>query len=64
MCVKQLLTKLLEVVSVTLSSDGSGRALSTNFEKLPSREMYPDYYILIKRPIALANMRAKLSAQQ
>ncbi|TDL20995.1 Bromodomain-containing protein [Rickenella mellea] len=36
------------------------RTLSTDFLRLPSKRQYPDYYTLIKRPIALEDIHANL----
>ncbi|TFK56612.1 Bromodomain-containing protein [Heliocybe sulcata] len=41
-----------------------GRALSLDFMRLPSRRQYPDYYQLIKRPMALDDIRAQLQRGQ
>ncbi|KAI8088285.1 hypothetical protein BDF21DRAFT_491340 [Thamnidium elegans] len=38
--------------------------LSTLFLELPSKKMYPDYYQVIKNPIALEDMKAKIDAKQ
>ena len=61
---RQQLSALLDMITSATSDDGSGRNICEEFQKLPSRDMYPDYYILVKRPIALANMRAKLATKQ
>ncbi|KZT30772.1 Bromodomain-containing protein [Neolentinus lepideus HHB14362 ss-1] len=37
-----------------------GRILSLDFMRLPSKRQYPDYYQLIKRPIALDEIKAQL----
>lgn len=41
--------------------DESGRMLSEIFEKLPSRTEYPDYYLLIKKPIDLVYIASRLN---
>lgn len=56
------LEDLLSTISHTL--DQNGRQLADTFDQLPLREDFPDYYALIKKPIALANMRAKIAASQ
>ncbi|CCD23418.1 RSC chromatin remodeling complex ATPase subunit STH1 NDAI_0B03840 [Naumovozyma dairenensis CBS 421] len=40
-----------EMRSITDNADG--HAVTEVFEKLPSRKLYPDYYTLIQKPIAL-----------
>eukprot|EP01047_Picozoa_sp_COSAG01_P058872 COSAG01_NODE_6994_length_3394_cov_1.567404_2_plen_175_part_00 len=40
----------------------TGRLRAELFLELPSRKQYPDYYALIKRPIALCTMRARMQA--
>jgi len=42
----------------------SGRALSVDFLRLPNKRTYPDYYTVIKKPIALDKIRAQLDAGQ
>ncbi|XP_066935067.1 protein polybromo-1-like isoform X2 [Clytia hemisphaerica] len=41
--------------------DESGRSLSEIFERLPSRNDYPDYFLLIKKPIDLAYINSRLN---
>ncbi|KAI0275197.1 Bromodomain-containing protein [Gloeopeniophorella convolvens] len=38
----------------------SGRSLSTDFLRLPNKRMYPDYYTVIKKPIALDKIKSEL----
>ncbi|CAE6469182.1 unnamed protein product [Rhizoctonia solani] len=52
--------QLLEALR-TATSPG-GVLLSTEFKKLPSKRHYPDYYELIKQPIAFDDIRAKIDA--
>ncbi|KAI0067972.1 Bromodomain-containing protein [Artomyces pyxidatus] len=40
--------------------DKEGRNLSFDFIRLPSKRLYPDYYELIKKPIALDQIKAQL----
>ena len=40
----------------------SGRALSVDFLRLPNKRTYPDYYTIIKKPIALDKIKAQLDA--
>ncbi|KAI0334091.1 Bromodomain-containing protein [Cubamyces sp. BRFM 1775] len=41
-----------------------GQIASFQFMRLPSKRQYPDYYIQIKRPIALDDIKAKLEARE
>ncbi|KAI8990698.1 Bromodomain-containing protein [Trametes punicea] len=41
-----------------------GQVASFQFMRLPSRRQYPDYYVQIKRPIALDDIKAKLDARE
>jgi chromatin structure-remodeling complex subunit RSC4 len=41
----------------------SGRSLTTHFMKQPHRKSYPDYYELIKHPIALEDIKKKLESR-
>ncbi|KAH7338725.1 Bromodomain-containing protein [Rhizoctonia solani] len=52
--------RLLDVLRKATSP--SGVALATGFKKLPNKRQYPDYYELIKQPIAFDDIRAKLDA--
>ena len=38
--------------------------LSTLFLELPSKQQYPDYYEVIKSPIALSNIKTKVDQQE
>ncbi|KAJ3416494.1 hypothetical protein HDV05_001231 [Chytridiales sp. JEL 0842] len=49
---------------ITNLKDDSGRLISEDFEELPDKESYPDYYESIKSPIALITMKQKISAKQ
>ncbi|KAG0309630.1 hypothetical protein BGZ98_000039 [Dissophora globulifera] len=42
-------------------TDKSGRSVSDLFLELPDREDYPDYYAVIKKPIALDTIRERLT---
>ncbi|CAE6432079.1 unnamed protein product [Rhizoctonia solani] len=44
------------------ATNDSGTPLATEFKKLPSKRHYPDYFELIKQPIAFDDIRAKLDA--
>ncbi|KAI0640070.1 Bromodomain-containing protein [Trametes polyzona] len=41
-----------------------GQIASFQFMRLPSKRQYPDYYVQIKRPIALDDIKAKLEARE
>ncbi|KAJ7360053.1 hypothetical protein OS493_019144 [Desmophyllum pertusum] len=45
-------------------TDPTGRALSEPFLRLPSRRAYPDYYEVIKQPIALSKIRSQIKTGQ
>ncbi|XP_001607169.1 ATP-dependent helicase brm isoform X2 [Nasonia vitripennis] len=56
---KRTMKKLISVVAnYTDSTDG--RALSEHFIELPSRRDFPDYYEIIKRPIAINKIIQKI----
>jgi Bromodomain len=38
-----------------------GQSISYDFLKVPSMKTYPDYFALIKKPIALDTIRAKIN---
>ena len=42
----------------------SGRSLSFDFLRLPNKRTYPDYYTVIKKPIALDKIKSHLDAGQ
>lgn len=42
-----------------LSPNSDEYELSTLFLELPSKKLYPDYYQIIKNPIALENIKVK-----
>jgi len=37
-----------------------GRLISSDFMELPPKRRYPDYYVTIKRPIAIEEIKAKI----
>eukprot|EP00794_Sanderia_malayensis_P006139 gene6139-6845_t len=45
-------------------TDNSGRLLCTIFGRLPAKSDYPDYYVLIKKPIDLTKISAKVEGSQ
>lgn len=42
----------------------SGRSISIDFLRLPNKRTYPDYYTVIKKPIALDKIKSQLDAGQ
>ncbi|EMR11371.1 hypothetical protein PNEG_00398 [Pneumocystis murina B123] len=46
--------------AVQEAKDSTGRLISENFMRLPSKRLYPDYYELIEKPIALETIKEKL----
>ncbi|KAH9958985.1 Bromodomain-containing protein [Russula dissimulans] len=42
----------------------SGRSLSVDFLRLPNKRTYPDYYIVIKKPISLDKIKSQLDEGQ
>lgn len=51
-------TGVLEEINSLTAEDG--HSVSEVFEKLPPRKLYPDYYKIIKKPIALKQVRKAL----
>ncbi|WFD26656.1 hypothetical protein MNAN1_001639 [Malassezia nana] len=41
-----------------------GEPLSEPFMRLPSRKQYPDYYVVIRRPMTLSEVRTKLKQKE
>ncbi|PMD38186.1 Bromodomain-containing protein-like protein [Hyaloscypha variabilis F] len=54
--------RLLEQFRKTI--DKHGRLISTNFLTLPSKRQLPDYYTVIKMPIAFDTIEAKLNRRE
>ncbi|KAH8110617.1 Bromodomain-containing protein, partial [Phellopilus nigrolimitatus] len=50
--------KVLQVLKDAVDKDG--RSLSYDFLRLPSKRQFPDYYLVIKRPIALDDIKTQL----
>ena len=42
--------------------DENGRRRSDLFKELPDKKMYPDYYEIIKQPIALSSIRKRITS--
>ncbi|KAI0253274.1 Bromodomain-containing protein [Lactifluus subvellereus] len=60
MQVKEQGLKLWHTVKDAVDKDG--RSLSIDFLRLPNKRMYPDYYTIIKKPIALDKIKSQLEA--
>ncbi|KAI9438434.1 RSC complex protein [Lactarius psammicola] len=56
--VKEQGLKLWQTVKDAVDKDG--RSLSADFLRLPNKRMYPDYYTIIKKPIALDKIKSQL----
>jgi hypothetical protein len=41
------------------SAWSSGRLIATDFLKLPNKRLYPDYYEVIKQPVALDDVEVR-----
>ncbi|KAJ3194662.1 hypothetical protein HDU82_002374 [Entophlyctis luteolus] len=54
-----VMTRIL--MAVRNYSDESGRNLAVLFNALPNKQLYPDYYIVIKQPTALNIMQQKIN---
>ena len=46
------------------AKDRDGDALAEPFMRLPSRRQYPEYYVVIKRPLTLSDVRTRLKQQE
>ncbi|KAE8451051.1 hypothetical protein EG329_004723 [Mollisiaceae sp. DMI_Dod_QoI] len=57
-------TGLQLVETLKLTADKSGRQIATAFLKLPSKRELPDYYDVIKMPIAIDTIEAKLRRRE
>ncbi|KUJ24337.1 Bromodomain-containing protein-like protein [Mollisia scopiformis] len=57
-------TGLQLVETLKLTADKSGRQISTAFLTLPSKRDLPDYYDVIKMPIAIDTIEAKLRRRE
>ncbi|KAK0101512.1 hypothetical protein ONS95_006679 [Cadophora gregata] len=44
--------------------DGDGREISGSFQRVVSKRALPDYYEIIKEPVAFSTLRAKISKKQ
>ena len=60
------LKKCLQALYRTLVSktDKDGRIVSELFLRKPSAKMYPEYYIVIKKPIDLREIAGKVKSEQ
>jgi len=41
-----------------------GREIATDFETLPNRKRYPDYFVTIKKPIALDTILERIEKEE
>lgn len=58
---QQLKTMISDLLDrLNSSTDKDGRSRADLFVSLPERRLYPDYYQLIKKPVALDTIRRKL----
>ncbi|GAA5835973.1 hypothetical protein JCM9279_002155 [Rhodotorula babjevae] len=57
-------TQLYERMVAQTDPSDPARPLYYAFSELPSRDDYPDYYKMIKKPISFAEIKAKLDARQ
>ena len=55
----QLRRALIQLGAV---QDGSGRRLCALFMAQPSRTLYPDYYTIIAKPVAISDIMARITA--
>ncbi|OSD05650.1 hypothetical protein PYCCODRAFT_1384571 [Trametes coccinea BRFM310] len=62
--IKDKMKKMLNDIhkAVLNLEDDTGRKRSELFRELPDRREYPDYYQLIKQPIALSTIRKRISS--
>ena len=60
------LKKCLQTLYQTLVSktDAEGRSVAEMFRRKPSAKMYPEYYIVVSRPIDLKEISAKIKSEQ
>ena len=60
------LKRCLQALYQTLmtKTDPEGRILSEMFRRKPSAKMYPEYYIVVKKPIDLKEISAKIKSEQ
>ena len=47
-----------------LRDENDGHDISEIFQKLPSRKLYPDYYLIIAKPIALKQIKKKIENEK
>ncbi|KAG0185397.1 hypothetical protein DFQ28_009395, partial [Apophysomyces sp. BC1034] len=56
--------RLYKAIKEARDTEGDNHLLSTFFQQLPSKRSYPDYYDIIKFPIALNNIKAKIDQNE
>lgn len=57
-----LADRILKII--TQAQDDSSRLLHLIFKAVPDKKEYPDYYVTIKRPIALSDIKQKLKSKE
>ena len=60
------LKKQLQAIyqALVAKTDSDGRVVSELFVKRPSAKQYPEYYIVIQKPIDLKEILAKIKSEQ
>ena len=60
------LKKCLQTLYQTLitKTDREGRSVAELFRRKPSAKMYPEYYIVVSKPIDLKEISAKIKSEQ
>ncbi|KAF7722312.1 hypothetical protein EC973_003463 [Apophysomyces ossiformis] len=56
--------QLYKAIKEAKDTEGDNHLLSTFFQQLPSKRSYPDYYDVIKSPIALNNIKTKIDQKE
>ncbi|KAG7099648.1 hypothetical protein E1B28_001474 [Marasmius oreades] len=62
-CKEEVRVQGLKLWQIVKDATKDGRSLTTQFLKQPHRRTYPDYYVLIKHPIALEDVKKKLDSR-
>ena len=57
-------TNILSTTTTNDHHEHSGRQLAPVFMRLPSKRQYPDYYDVIKQPIALEDIKVRLDGNK
>ena len=62
---KKLQKKMKKLMEIVIKyQDQDGRVLSEPFMKLPSKKELPDYYEVIRRPVDIAKILAKIDSEK